>query len=135
MLFDLVSIRTQFGKAKADLLQKKMTERFLFKNFIPYVQLHEYEALLFSKLDALSSFYTDKLNEIEQLKAEVGDQQPEEINETPHGALSKRIIKYIPGFKKQKTSAGVINAETIGLPYLRERCQHFNDWVAKLEAI
>jgi Domain of unknown function (DUF4276) len=123
------------GKNKALLLQNKMAERMNYQNFIPYVQLHEYEALLLSKPDALLSFYTDKAAEIEGLKKEINGMQPEDINETPQGAPSKRIIKYLPRYEKQKTTAGVSTAEKIGLPFLRENCLHFNDWVKKLESI
>lgn len=123
------------GRNKAILLQDKMSGRMQYQNFIPYVQLHEYEALLLSKPDALLSFYTDKIQEVENLKAEIQGKQPEEINDTPEGAPSKRIIKYLPLYKKQKTTAGVTTAEKIGLPFLRTSCPHFNDWVTKLESI
>lgn len=125
----------QNGKKKALLLQTKIVERMNYSNFFPYVQLHEYEALLLSKPDALLGFFTDKAREIEGLKAEIKGIPPEEINDTPQGAPSKRIIKYLPGYKNQKTTAGVITAEKIGLPFLRAHCPHFNDWVTKLERI
>ncbi len=120
---------------KVLLLQKKMAARFNYKNFIPYVQLHEYETLLFSETDMLKGFYTDKLKEIDRLKIEIEGKNPEEINETPDGAPSKRIIKYLPAYKKQKTTAGVITSENIGLPKIREKCPHFNDWLTRLEAL
>ncbi len=121
------------GKDKALLLQKKMEERLDYRNFIPYVQLHEYETLLLSRPDALRQFYTNKTKEIDALKSEISGMNPEEINETPEGAPSKRIINYIPEYKKQKTIAGVITAEAIGLHHLRTTCKHFNDWIIKLE--
>jgi hypothetical protein len=123
------------GKGKALLLQKKMVERFKYGNFIPYVQLHEFESLILSKPDALSLFYTDKLIEIDHLKSDIGAKSPEEINDTPKGAPSKRIIKYIPEYEKQKTSAGVATAESIGLSFLRQKCPHFNEWITKMESI
>jgi hypothetical protein len=134
-VYDADVKRLQKGKEKALLLQKKMEERLGFSNFIPYVQLHEYEALLLSRPDALGYFYTNKTEEIEALKVEINGMNPEEINETQQGAPSKRIIKYIPKYEKQKTSAGIITAEAIGLQHLRATCPHFNDWVTKLESI
>lgn len=134
-IYDEEVSRQQNGRSKALLLQDKMNNRMQYQNFIPYVQLHEYEALLLSKPDALLSFYTDKVQEVEKLKAEISGKQPEEINETPEGAPSKRIIKYLPRYEKQKTTAGVTTAEKIGLPFLRDNCPHFNDWVTKLENI
>lgn len=123
------------GIDKALLLQKKFAERIGYRNFIPYVQLHEYESLLFSNPDALTGFFTDKSVEIGRLKKEVNGLEPEEINETPAGAPSRRIIKHIPTYAKQKTTAGVITAKQIGLPLLRQKCPHFNDWITKLENV
>jgi hypothetical protein len=123
------------SRDKVLLLEKKMAARFNYKNFIPYVQLHEYETLLFSETDKLKGFYTDKLKEIDQLLVEINGKNPEEINETPDGAPSKRIIKYLPSYQKQKTTAGVISAESIGLPRLRAACPHFDDWLTRLELL
>lgn len=134
-IYDEEVIRTQGGKERALLLEQKMAERLEFRNFIPYVQLHEFEALLLSQPDSLLKFYTDKATEIKALKAAIEGMNPEEINETPQGAPSKRIINYLPGYEKQKTTAGVTTALSIGLPHLRASCLHFNDWVTKLESI
>lgn len=123
------------GKSKALLLEEKMANRLSCRNFIPYVQLHEFEALLLSNPNELSVFYTDQQKEIQSLIREIGNMHPEEINETPDGAPSKRIIKYIPAYRKQKTSAGVTTAARIGLDHLRNTCRHFNDWILKLESI
>ncbi len=123
------------GKAKAELLQERFAERMSYRNFIPYVQLHEFESLLLSKPDSLSNFYTDKEAEIKKLKNEIAGIAPEDINDTPENAPSKRIIRYIPSYAKQKTTAGVTTAEKIGLNYLREHCPHFNEWITKLESI
>lgn len=123
------------GKNRALLLEEKMESRLSCRNFIPYVQLHEFEALLLSKPAELGIFYTDKEKEIRALIREIQGFIPEEINETPEGAPSKRIIKHIPAYKRQKTTAGVITAERIGLEHLRSTCSHFNDWITKLEAI
>jgi hypothetical protein len=120
---------------KVNLLYKKMDERYNYKNFIPYVQLHEYEALLLTKPEALTSFYPDKEKEIKALIADVKEMNPEEINETPQGAPSKRIIKHIPGFERQKTTAGVDTAIKIGLPMLRAKCPNFNEWITKMENV
>lgn len=134
-IYDADLLKINEGKAKAVLLQEKMSARFSNRNFIPYVQLHEFEALLLSKPTELGLFYTDKEKEIKALIKEIQGLSPEEINETPEGAPSKRIIKHIPAYKRQKTSAGVITAERIGLEHLRTTCSHFNGWITKLEAI
>ena len=123
------------GKQKAQLLQIKFAERISYRNFIPYVQLHEFETLLLTKPDALMNFFTDKLGAIENIKNEIIGMLPEEINDTPQGAPSKRIIKHLPAYEKQKTTAGVTTAEKIGLPFLRDHCPHFNEWITALESV
>jgi Domain of unknown function (DUF4276) len=45
------------GWEKVLLLEQKLAERIDHRNFIPYVQLHEYEALLLAKPDSFSHFY------------------------------------------------------------------------------
>ncbi len=123
------------GQKKVTLLEEKFTERISHKRFIPYVQLHEYEALLLSKPEMLSGFFTDKQREIDKLIADIAGLAPEDINDTPENAPSKRIIRYIPGYSKQKTTAGATTAEKIGLPFLRESCPHFNRWITRLENV
>jgi Domain of unknown function (DUF4276) len=120
---------------KVILLNSKMREQFNYMNFIPYVQLHEFETLLLTKPEALNSFYPSKEKEINALIDEIKGLNPEEINETPQGAPSKRIIKYIPSFERQKTTAGVDTAIKIGLPMLRARCPNFNQWITTMENI
>lgn len=127
--------RLQNGRDKVRLLQEKFSERIPNRNFIPYVQLYEYETLLLSNSDSLSYYYTDKQNEIEYLKNEIKGIEPEDINDTPENAPSKRIIRYLPSYSKQKTTAGVTAAEKIGLHYLRQHCPHFNDWITKIESL
>ena len=134
-VFDDTISKIQNGKDKVLRLEDRLKERMAYRNFIPYVQLYEFETLLLSKPDALSVFYTDKKKEIEALADEVSGMNPEDINDTPEGAPSRRIIKHILKYEKQKTSAGVITAEKIGLPHLRATCSHFNDWITKLERL
>jgi hypothetical protein len=57
---------------------------------------------------------------------------PEEINERPEFAPSKRIIDLFPAYKK--TLHGPTTAARIGLETIRNECPHFNEWMNKLEA-
>jgi hypothetical protein len=134
-VYDADIIKLKNGEEKVLAIQRKMEARIASRIFIPHVQLHEYEAILYSDLQKLSFFYTDKQKEIDELELETGGKKPEEINETPEGAPSKRIIKYISSYYKQKTTAGVITAEKIGLESIRKSCPHFNNWISRLESI
>ena len=68
-------------------------------HFIPYVQLHEFEALLLTDPGKLLSFYPDKKTAVVRLQNEISGMHPEEINEEPTTAPSKRIIRYIPEYE------------------------------------
>jgi hypothetical protein len=103
--------------------------------FIPYVQLHEFEALLLVAPDRLITMYPDAQSGIKVLKENIGKTKPEEINESQKTAPSKRIIKYLPEYEGQKAQVGPLVAGDIGLPALRKNCPHFNDWITKLEKI
>jgi hypothetical protein len=79
--------------------------------------------------------YPNGQNGINRLKKEIENKRPEEINESPQTAPSKRIIKYLPDYEGQKAQVGPMVAEEIGLTALRHNCPHFNDWITKLENI
>jgi len=103
--------------------------------FIPYIQLHEFESLLFADIDRLKIYYLDDKNKaVERLSTMANSfSSPELINEGDETAPSKRIIKEIPTYKDNKVVIGPAVAGEIGLPVLRERCAHFNEWLTKIE--
>jgi hypothetical protein len=104
--------------------------------FIPYIQLHEFEALLFSDPSKFDWEFIDHDKEIRKL-IEIANSfnTPELIDDNPQTAPSKRIIKEIPEYSGRKSSAGPIIAEKIGIQAMREKCVHFNDWVTRLESL
>jgi hypothetical protein len=101
-------------------------------NFVLFLALHEFEAWLFSSPTELPRALTEarKQKEFESIRASAGT--PEEINERPEFAPSKRIANLFPAYKK--TLHGPIIAARIGLEQIRNECPHFNDWLKKLEA-
>lgn len=103
------------------------------KRFIPYVQMYEFEALLFSDPETFAS----SLGQPElagQLRA-IRDNfsSPEDINDSPHTAPSKRIEKLYSSYKKPLN--GSIAASEIGLDVIRRECCLFNDWMRRLESL
>lgn len=118
---------------KIALLESAIQQNINHPHFIPYVQLHEFEAFLLVDPDRLITMYPDKQTGINRLKKDIGSGNPEEINETPTTAPSKRIIKYIPEYAGQKAQVGPLVAEDIGITALRSKCPHFNSWITQLE--
>lgn len=105
------------------------------ERFIPYIQLHEFESLIFAFPEKLSIEYFDyerQIGKLEEMLHEK-DGNPELINDNIETAPSKRILEQIPEY--DKATVGPIIVENIGLSYLRERCKHFNEWITALEAL
>jgi hypothetical protein len=119
---------------KVLFIEKRMTEKESLQKpvYFPYIQLHEFEALLFSDLDAVSKKYF--YHDITPLRACVAEKKnPELINNGEQTAPSKRILSCIPDYDKATTGIDIL--ETIGLKTLRSKCPHFNEWITKLEKI
>lgn len=119
---------------KVEFLEEAFARDINDLRFIPYIQLHEFEALLFSKPEALQVEYFEHFKAIEKLKKIVAEKEnPELINDNPDTAPSKRLINLIPEYEKNKASVGATVAGIIGIELLKKSCKHFNDWIIKLE--
>jgi hypothetical protein len=119
---------------KVAFIEKCMTEHESLQKpiYFPYIQLHEFEALLFSDLDAVSRKYF--YHDITMLRTCIAEKKnPELIDNGEKTAPSKRILSCIPDYDKATTGVDIL--ETIGLKTLRDKCSHFNEWVTKLEKI
>lgn len=108
--------------------------------FIPYIQLHEFEALLFSE----KRVFDDNFEKVEfldynYLQETLRIADPEEINDSPHTAPSKRLERIIKGYKSDTDSLkvfyGSLIAQEIGLSQIRAKCTRFNKWIGILENI
>lgn len=100
--------------------------------FIPYIQLHEFEGLLFSDIMAFKESFDESeanLYEIESVMTQFDT--PEDINNSPATAPSKRLIVAIPGYNK--IVYGSILAELIGIEKIRSKCPLFDEWISTLE--
>jgi hypothetical protein len=104
--------------------------------FIPYIQLHEFEALLFVNPQLFEIEYFDTPEAIDELqKITEKFANPELIDQGPETAPSKRIIKVLPDYENNKPAVGSMIAHEIGIDELRKACAHFNEWLAKLEQL
>lgn len=105
------------------------------QRFLPYIQLHEFEALHYCDLSQLQRRIAGTESAFAALAAEVRGVAPEEINEGATTAPSKRIIKHVPIYDRLKVRVGAPAAAAIGLPALRAKCPHFDGWISRLEAL
>ncbi len=101
--------------------------------FIPYVQMHEFEALLFSDPEALAEAIgrPELRNALATVRGNF--ETPEHIDDSQVSAPSKRILKLSPGY--EKPLMGGIAAKAIGLDRIRAECPLFDAWLAKLESL
>ena len=137
--------RTEAKKApfcrKADIVETAVKKDILGelgtsfdeRRFCPYIQMHEFEALLFSNPDRFAQEIqrVDLSAKFRAIREEF--QTPEDINDSPETAPSKRIENLFPRY--EKPLFGVLAVVGIGLPAIRLECPHFNDWLNRLEAL
>jgi Domain of unknown function (DUF4276) len=101
------------------------------KRLIPYIQLHEFEALLFSDPAAFREVFPHKPSAIAQLAAvRARFPTPEDIDDDPRTHPSRQILDVLPDY--EKAVAGLLIAQRIGLPVIRRECGHFNEWLTRL---
>jgi hypothetical protein len=124
---------------KVDFLEKSIKqdlEQFQkqkFDNFVPYIQLHEFEALVFTSLESIyNNFESNKVNKAEIDKIFREFNNPEEINGNPNTAPSKRLLRNISGYNK--IVDGVMIIKNAGLKSVRQRCKRFANWLDTINA-
>ena len=114
-------------------LQEELGGKFQARRFVPYVMMHEFEALLFSDCEKFASVIQrpELASAFQAIVDAAGG--PEAIDDTPDGAPSKRIETLIPGY--DKPYLGTVGIREIGLGKIRAACPHFNDWLTRLEQL
>ena len=124
------------GHLEAELatdIARRLDQLPVSRRLIPYIQMHEFEALLFSDPTAFLEAFPDDQTLVEQLGIIRGEfESPEHINHGDATSPSKRILAIVPDY--QKPVAGVLIARRIGLPKMREECRHFDDWITRIMA-
>jgi hypothetical protein len=123
---------------RMDFLEEAMLrslEDAIRYRFLPYLQLHEFEGILFNDMRVFTSQiddteFTDKVE-----LARVINEYPnsELINDTPDNAPSKRLKRLIRGYNK--VIYGAILAREIGLEKIKAKNPRFNSWIDKLLGI
>ncbi|MBR4583595.1 MAG: DUF4276 family protein [Bacteroidales bacterium] len=107
------------------------TQNRNFNNFIPYIQLHEFETLIFSSINGIESIYEKIEFDYTNLKKifEIYD-NPEDINNGPNTSPSMRLKKYIPGYVKNVFGIEIV--KEIGMETILQKCPKFREWINKL---
>jgi hypothetical protein len=119
--------------ADVDALEAVIATRFNEPRFEPYLQRHEFEALLLTDPKALAYIFPYSAAEVAILEANVAGIAPEDINHgrTTHPAA--RIMSAIPNYYLLKASNAFSVASHIGLDAIRGKCPRFDAWLSRWE--
>lgn len=120
--------------ALSEELRRELGPSLRLDRVIPYVQLHEFEGLLFSQPAAfrLASGATDEaVAELSGVRARFAS--PEDINDSAETAPSKRIHTALPRYRKVVDGPRI--ARRIGLEVMRQECARFHAWLERLETL
>jgi hypothetical protein len=113
------------SKMKEDL-EKELRKQV--NNYIPYIQLHEFEALVFSSTEGFKALYDDdEMNYKGICKVVKEFPNPEDINNSPATAPSKRMKNLIDRYDKVVDGVNLI--EFTGIKTILEKCPHFKEWI------
>ena len=114
---------------KVEKMEKCITEDINDHRFIPYIQLHEFEALLFSSNKGFENYFAEKeANSTQQIIETF--KNPEDINSSPEGAPSKRLLAIKDDY--DKVIEGNLIALEVGFNDILAKCPRFKAWIEKL---
>lgn len=110
----------------------QMGGSFVQARFVPYVTMHEFEGLLFSDCERFAAAigHPNLGPDFRAIRQAFGS--PEEINDSPQTAPSKRVHALVPGY--EKPFLGTIAVLDIGLSTIRRECSLFSAWLSVLES-
>jgi hypothetical protein len=126
------------GKDKAQAIKQSLLDRLTkelgedsLRRFIPYVQMYEFEGLLFSDCLELADAIGQRAiaRKLQRIREEFDS--PEDINDSKITAPSKRITTLYPAY--DKPVHGSLAALGIGIAKIREECSLFDAWLQQLE--
>jgi len=109
----------------------KFGKDFGTHRLLPYLSLHEFEALLLADPGEIGTSLSGQTSRLEEEVS--GFRSPEEIDEGPETHPAARIVRLLPSYRK--AVHGPLAAARIGLKSMRQRCPHFDNWVTRLERL
>lgn len=109
----------------------ELGDNFNPRRFVPYVMMHEFEGLLFSDCTRFANSIgrPELAGQFQAIRNAFAT--PEEINDSPLTAPSKRVEGLVAGY--EKPLLGALAVLGIGLETIRQECPHFRAWIGQLE--
>lgn len=104
--------------------------------FIPYIQPHEFEALLFSDVTTLTNSESNwRGSEAALHLARNAVESPEHINERPDTKPAAHLERELKNPSFHKRRHGPILAKRIGLTKIENECKFFANWLNQIRAL
>ncbi|WP_439490708.1 DUF4276 family protein [Algoriphagus sp.] len=98
-------------------------------DLIPYIQKHEFEALLFSHIPGFE-IVIDDLKQLEQIQSILDMYpNPEDINNSPQTAPSKRLVNI---FNYDKTLHSELILDEVKMEDITQKCPRFREWIDRI---
>lgn len=131
---DVPGMNTRKGSpvARVAHVEKGIADHFNDRRLRPFLMLHEFEAMLFTDIKKWEHRFDDAAA-IARLKNDVAGLEPEDINEIPQTAPSKRILRRLKDYEKPFHGPDAL--KDIGLDAIRAACPHFAAWLTWAEGL
>jgi hypothetical protein len=130
----LTTCHENSGVAQAECLEAALLETIGHRRFRPFLQVHEFEALLFAGPEHICRAMGGTEVEILQLRRiRQGFPSAEEINDDPQTSPAHRIHDLFPQYNKVLHGPQIVR--DIGLDTIRAACPHFDTWLDWLESL
>ena len=120
---DIANCGTHFEQV--EMMQKAIDDDIADCRFSSYIQLHEFEALLFSSNRGFEKWMVGNKMQTGEIIKEFPN--PEDINTSANGAPSKRLLAIQPNY--DKVMQGNLIALEVGIRQMLGKCPRFRLWV------
>ncbi len=130
-MVDYYGFKDQGGRTAKqieDIIKGRSGKTYL----IPYLQMHETEALWFSNIDAIRDAKHADMHQYKKLQDIVAQYpNPEDINNSPQTAPSKRLKAIFKDY--QKILDGELIFKKISIEEMKAKCPKFSSWLDSIE--
>ncbi len=129
-----IAVDNRRSPESIDRAEAVWRQHFSEPRFVPYLQRHEFEALVLADSEALKTVFHDHGPQIDALAQSIaGFASTEDINDGPDTHPSARLGATITGYDLRKPENGLFVLQQAGLPQVRRACPRFNAWLGRWE--
>ena len=118
---------------RVTFVEDEFRKDIMHPRFLPYLMLHEFEAMMFVSPEQIAAAFPDVTAKDELLSIKTKFKTPEEIDDSPQTCPSARILAHLPQYKKVRDGPRV--TDKIGIDRIRNECPHFHAWLKTLESM